>query len=185
MMRARKSVSSPFLTGYQEQAGAGAPRRARRSGERGGTLVEFAFTFVITIILMFAMIDFARALYSYHFVTNAAREAARWASVRGQMCTGLATPCPAQSTDISNYVTQQITPLGIDSGNVTVIPTVAANGETVCGGLPPAYPGCPISVEVDYTFNYLFPISFYNLAPVSFQAGQYTMRSTAQIVDSR
>jgi len=184
MIRARKFGTSPFLAGPAEPVGSAASPRARRSGERGGTLVEFAFTFVITLILMFAMIDFARALYSYHFVSNAAREAARWASVRGQLCSGSATPCPAQSGDITAYVSQ-ITPLGIDPLGVSVVSSVVSNGENICSGAPPAYPGCPVQVIVKYNFNYIFPPSFYSLAPVGFQAGTIAMSSTAQIVDSR
>jgi Flp pilus assembly protein TadG len=184
MISLHRRHSSPFLRGPVAPSGATKPRRSRHATQRGSTMIEFAFTFVITLILMFAMIDFARALYSYHFVNNAAREAARFASVRGQMCSGSVTPCPAAPGDITTYV-NSIVPLGIDPGQVTVNSTVAANGETVCGGVPPAYPGCPVNVVVQYNFNYIFPVSFYSLAPVGFQAGTIMMSSTAQITDSR
>ena len=71
--------------------------RRRQSGERGSTLFEFAMVAMITLVLMFGMIDLARALYSYHFVTTAAREGARFASVRGVLCSNSVTPgpCPA------------------------------------------------------------------------------------------
>jgi Flp pilus assembly protein TadG len=185
MNRVREFGTSPFLAGPAEPAGVAASPRARKSGERGSTLVEFAFIFVITLVLMFAMIDFARALYSYHFVTHAAREAARFASVRGQSCSTSISPCPAQNQDIVNFVTA-ITPLGIDPGSVQVYPATVANGEPICvAGSLPAYPGCPVSVQVNYAFNFIFPASFYNLAPVSFSAAQINMSSTSQIVDSR
>jgi Flp pilus assembly protein TadG len=47
--------------------------RPRKSGERGATILEFAIAFVLTFVLIFAMIDFARALYSFHYLSNAAR----------------------------------------------------------------------------------------------------------------
>jgi hypothetical protein len=185
MTRARQFGPSPFLTGPREPVGAASSRRARRSGQRGGTLIEFAFTFVITLILMFAMIDFARALYSYHFVNNAAREAARWASVRGQLCSSPATPCPAQQSDITAYV-MTIVPQGIDPTGISVnYPgSTAPNNLPICGSVW-NYPGCAIAVQVNYSFNYIFPVNFYNLAPVSFQAGTINMASTAQMTISR
>lgn len=160
--------------------------RRRESGERGSTLFEFAMVAVITLVLMFGMIDLARALYSYHFVTTAAREAARYASVRGQLCSSSVNPppCPAQTSDIQNFVTA-ITPQGIDSSNVQTTPQAGPNTMTVCGGAPPFYPGCVFSVTVQYRFNWIFPISFYNLSPVNFQAGTILMSSTSEMVQSR
>src|SRR6476660_8563400 len=91
-------------------------QRRRNSGQRGSTLVEYALTLVISFVLLFAIIDFGRALYSYHFVNYAAREAARFASMRGaNSCGGTVSPCSVTSGDISNFV-QQITPAGIDAG---------------------------------------------------------------------
>ena len=95
-------------------------QRRRNSGQRGSTLVEYALTLVISFVLLFAIIDFGRALYSYHFVNYAAREAARYASMRGfNSCGGTVTPCSVTPGDISNFV-QQITPSGIDAGLVTL-----------------------------------------------------------------
>lgn len=163
--------------------------RRRASGERGSTLFEFAMVAVITLVLMFGMIDLARALYSYHFVTTAAREAARYASVRGVLCSSSVNPgpCPAGQGDVTNFVTA-ITPQGIDAGGGNLTATVGlAPGNTmpVCAGGPPFYPGCAFTVTVTYKFNWIFPINFYNLAPVSFQAGTIQMSSTSEMVQSR
>ena len=58
--------------------------------ERGSTLVEFALVTVLVLVpLIFGIIDFARAAYAYHYVSYSAREAARWASVRGAQCANL------------------------------------------------------------------------------------------------
>ena len=94
--------------------------RPGKSGERGATILEFAIALVLTFVLIFGMIDFARALYSYHFLSNAAREGARYASVRGASCDPAAvTPCFAQPSDIQAFV-QQIAPQGIDKASVTI-----------------------------------------------------------------
>lgn len=158
--------------------------RRRESGERGSTLFEFAAVAVITLVLMFGMIDLARALYSYHFVTTAAREAARYTSVRGQLCSSSVTSCPTSDMDVSAFVTT-ITPQGIDSGNVNTSTTGVQNLPACTTGPPPFYPGCAFTVTVTYNFKWIFPVNFYNLAPVNFQAGTIRMSSTSEMVDSR
>ena len=95
--------------------------KRRRSREYGGSLVEQAFTVVVVLTLIFAIIDFGRALYTYHFVSNAAREATRWASVRGQDCSGLAGGCPASSTDVQTYVSA-VSGMGLDATKITATP---------------------------------------------------------------
>lgn len=160
-----------------------AGRCSRNSSQRGGTLIEFAFTFIITLVLMFAMIDFARALYSYHFVANASREAARFASVRGFSCSAAAAPCPAHQGDVQAYVTQ-IVPLGINSAVIANTTWPTAGQPPVCALYQdPGYPGCPVRVKVTYDFNYLFPL--YNFAPISFNAATIHMNSTSEMIISR
>jgi hypothetical protein len=162
-------------------------QRSRRASERGSTLLEFAFVLIITLVLMFGIIDFGRALYSYHFVANAAREGARFASVRGYLCSTSTTPCPAQPDDIKTYVLSLV-PLGIDPNNVDVHvdnpPPGNPNGLPVCGTTWD-YPGCAVAVQVTYSFNYIFPLAVYNSAPVSFHAGTINMSSTSQMTISR
>ena len=51
--------------------------------ERGETLIEFAISAVITLSLLFAVMDLSRALYTYHFISFAAEQGARFAEVHG------------------------------------------------------------------------------------------------------
>ncbi len=191
MSALRQFGGEPLVAGRGEPNRPTHSRRSRKSSERGTSLIEFAFVFVITLVLMFGMIDFARALYSYHFVSNAAREGARFASVRGYLCSPSITQCPAQPDDIKTYVLSLV-PLGIDSHNVTVNvnasvtnpPPANPNNLPVCATYWD-YPGCPVAVQVVYNFNYIFPVAFYSLAPVSFHAGTIAMSSTAQMTISR
>ena len=156
-------------------------RRAGKSGERGSAILEFAYTMVIAFVLIFAMIDFARALYSYHFISEAAREGTRFASVRGALCSNSANPCPAQPDDIVAFV-KQLVPDGIDPSKVNVIPQWPGNGQPVCGS---NYPGCPVQVRVTYNFSFIFPFDFYKLPPISFLANSILMSSTSEMVISR
>src|ERR1019366_8478508 len=63
-----------------------ARRFASLRGECGSSLVEYAVVFSLLITMLLGIADFSRALYSFHFVSNAAREATRYAAVRGSTC---------------------------------------------------------------------------------------------------
>jgi Flp pilus assembly protein TadG len=158
--------------------------RLRKSSERGSALVEYAFAVVMSLVLLFGIVDFGRALYSYHFISDAAREGTRYASVRGFTCSSSVAPCPASTVDIQTFVTQTV-PQGINPGALTVTPNwFNPNGLPVCNsGLTKNYPGCAVRVKVDYSFNFLFP---YNFPPFfQFPASTFTMSSTSQMIISR
>src|SRR5208282_160372 len=80
------------------------------SKSSGSTLVEFAIVSTLLFTMMFGIIDFGRGVYAYHYVSNTAREASRFASLRGTAsCKAPRTfptdvDCPTQATDVSNYV---------------------------------------------------------------------------------
>lgn len=52
-----------------------------RSRSKGQGLVEFALAFPIFIVLVLGLFDLGRAVFAYNTLTNAAREAARFAVV--------------------------------------------------------------------------------------------------------
>src|SRR5690348_5617325 len=129
-----------------------------RVGEKGSVMVEFAFSVVLLLVMVFGVIDFGRAMYTYHFLSNAAREATRWASVNGATCgsDGSCTTGPASAGNVSTYV-QRIVPPGVDPTKVITTPTWPGNGTATCNKFPND-PGCPVQVEVSYNFNFLVPI---------------------------
>ena len=79
-------------------------------GERGDSLIEFAVVAVVLFTCIFGIIDCSRALYAYHFASYAAREATRYAIVRGSTwgsatCASTSTfNCNASATNIHSYV---------------------------------------------------------------------------------
>ena len=76
-----------------------------RGNERGSTLVEFALVFILFMTVLLGIAGFGHALYTYHFVSNVAREATRWAAVNGSTCaTDSSCTAPATSSDIDAYV---------------------------------------------------------------------------------
>ncbi|MGB9079059.1 MAG: TadE/TadG family type IV pilus assembly protein [Terracidiphilus sp.] len=56
--------------------------RLRR--EDGASLVEVAVSLAVYLSLLFMVIELSLALYSYNFVSDAAREATRYAVIRGE-----------------------------------------------------------------------------------------------------
>jgi Flp pilus assembly protein TadG len=148
--------------------------------EQGSSLVEFALVVVIFMSMVLGIMDFGRALYSYHFVSHAAREATRYAAVRGSTCTldGSCTndgSCAtvATLTCLPTYVTNNAPP-GIDTTKITTTPNwpVQANGPAVCKNKKNA-PGCTVEVQVSYSFSFLFPLV---------HTGAVTLSSTSEMV---
>jgi Flp pilus assembly protein TadG len=146
-------------------------------GERGSGLVEYAVVFMILITMLLGIVEFGRALYAYHFVSSAAREATRYAMVRG--CSTPTTNCPTPATGDSIQTFVQNVPLGIDATQVTATTTwpVLPNSPAVCS-TPNGYnaPGCTVQVQVTYVFNFIFPFV---------SNSSLTMTSTSQMVISQ
>lgn len=57
--------------------------KAKGPNEEGAALVETAIATSIVLMLLLGVFDFSLALYTYHYVSDAAREGSRWAMVRG------------------------------------------------------------------------------------------------------
>lgn len=144
-----------------------------RARERGTTLLESAVMISLLLLMMFGVVGFGTALYTYHFVSNTAREATRWASVRGHGCIG---GCEASSNDVTAYVQNLSTGIGLDPTKVTTTTTWVAppNNLAACATQSNS-PGCVVKVQVQYSFQFLFP-----LLPSGF-----TMQSTSQMVISQ
>ena len=123
-----------------------------RVGERGGSLPETALVLAACLAMLFGIVDFGRALYTYSFVGQVARQGARWAIVRGSQCSVL-DHCNATKDDIQTYVRSlsegATLPASIQVTNATW---------TAC---PPGSsgnaPGCTITVTVKYPFNFILP----------------------------
>ncbi len=155
----------------------------RLRGEQGNALVEFALAVVVLLSLLFGIIDIGRALYAYDWLYNGARQATRWAMVRGSQCDSLLQPiCPfgATGTNVFQYVTNTL-PTGYGNGlDTTGIDTSAVMVNTNCfaGDSAPNPPPCAatanVQVQIMYQFHFITP----------FLAGfnSWTMTSTSERV---
>ena len=89
--------------------------------ECGASLVEFALSVMVMLTFILGVMTMCTALYSYHFVAEAAREGARYAIVRGSGCTtysGFTSNCPiSTAAPIQTYVRSLALP-GINASNL-------------------------------------------------------------------
>ncbi len=175
--------------------------------ENGQTLVEFAISISIFLAVTIGIIIVCMAMFTYEYVDFAAREATRWAAVRGADCylssqtmPGCGSTLGATATDIQNYVEGLDYPL-IDPTKLTGNVNVAWFSETpytntttnttyatwtTCTppSTPPANgngcndPGDAVQVSISYPFSFGIDIPF---------VGSFTptVSSTSQMVISQ
>lgn len=127
-----------------------------RRGERGTGMVEFCLICVMLLLLIAGILEFGRALYTYHTVSNAARLGSRWAMLRGSACTAPLDHCNASSSDARTYVRSQVVAL-IDTSQLSVDATWPGNGAGCSSGSNA--PGCPVHVVVQYPFTFAIPMA--------------------------
>ena len=133
-------------------------RRSRR--DRGGAMIEFAISLSLFFTMFFGVVNVGRALYAYNWVSNAARKGTRFALVRGTNCVSLQGGCPAQASDVTNYV--KTFAQAIDPSKLTVTTECYASAGATAKA-PPCAPGGYVQVQVQYTFSFvssLFPLSW-------------------------
>jgi Flp pilus assembly protein TadG len=130
----------------------------QKNGEAGSALVEFALASVIILTVLLGIIDMGRALYSYDWVSDAARRGSRYAMVRGtSSCTGSPelTDCKAGPPQITTYVENNA--FGIDSSALTVTSQCWPSSSAFTP--PPCAPGKTVAVKVQYNFAFLSPFT--------------------------
>jgi Flp pilus assembly protein TadG len=142
--------------------------------DAGSEIVEFALSISVWIGGAFLIMYGSFALYTAHFVANAANEAARYAIVRGSSWNGVSCSsspydCTASSTDIQNYVIQSLPP-GLSSANLAVStswPGTTSSGSTCDTEDGENSPNCLVKVTVSYTFSFPVPFFTQNTLPLS------------------
>ena len=159
------------------------PRWQGVIGDSGASMVEFAFSASVLFMLLIGIMFVCLALYTRHFVSEAALEGARWAMVRGSAsCTNTPdlTDCDATAAEIQAYV-QDLSYPGITSQSVTVTPAWLSSSAsppatwTACAGTCNA-PGNAVQVTVSYPFPLTIPF---------LPANTLTFSSTSQLVISQ
>jgi Flp pilus assembly protein TadG len=153
----------------------------RLHGEQGNAMVEFALSVAVLLTLLFGIIDVGRALYAYDWLYNGARQATRWAMVRGSHCDSHLQGCPTGATNdtITQYVTNQL-PAGYGNGlDATGIDISAVTVSSKCfsaniASVPPCGPTSYLQVQITYQFQFITPFLT--------QFKSWTMTSTSERV---
>lgn len=150
--------------------------------EDGASVVEMALASVVVMGMLIGVIYMSLGLYTFHYISDAAREGSRYAMVRGSAsCTntpGL-TNCNALNTQIQTYV-QNLGYPGIDATNKMTVTTTwytaSASQPTtwsLCSTGTCNAPGNIVKVQVTYAF----PLS------IPFHTGKtLNLTSTSQMV---
>lgn len=125
----------------------------------GQSAVEFAIAVSGVLLLGLAITNFAMAISAYNFVCYGARDATRYAAVRGAT-----SPTPVSSSDVRAFVVSEAA--GIDTSQLTVATTWSPDNQ----------PNSTVAVQVQYNFQ--FQIPFVALSPVN-------LSSNSQLVISQ
>ncbi len=103
-------------------------------------MVESSLVILLFFMLLLGVMECSRALHAYHFLSNVAREAARYSIVRGGD-SGRAV----DSTAVANYVTSRA--YGMNPADFIVV----TNWD------PDNQPGSRVSVDVQYNYQSVLP----------------------------
>jgi Flp pilus assembly protein TadG len=164
-----KPASSSWHTAFFRCARRGSARLPglRKLGrDDGATIVETTIALMLVIMpMLFGCIEVCLGLYAYHFTSDAAREATRWAIVRGSQCS-TNTPgldhCNAAQSDIQTYVRGLGYPgantLTVTASWMTATTTTNASNQTTttwsaCTTGTCNAPGNIIQVKVTYPYT--------------------------------
>ena len=134
-------------------------------GEEGGSLVEMAFACLMLIPILFGIIQLSIGLYCFHFAADAAREATRWAIVRGATCNGIfgkgyCSPTDANGTGATpNDIAQFVQGLGFPySGAVTTTTKWCVNGGGTWTSCSSTQSDNIVGNQVQVTVTYTYPL---------------------------
>lgn len=135
--------------------------------QRGSVLVEFVVVSLVALTLIFGIIDYGRALYTMHLLSEVSRQGARYAIVNGGTACPGGNPAP---DPLQSFVAAQAPLAGpgavtvtTNCANATLCADASATGcsnATGCTASAAPYntAGCLVSVKVDYTFHFLVPL---------------------------
>lgn len=168
--RSARFLQTLFLQERQFPARTGR-KRSSLHGEEGAEIVEFALTASILFAFVFGVMQICMAFYTHEYISELAREGARYASLRGSTCTIApgGGSCEVTAAQVNAYVASIAWPnIGGGTFSAANVSTSYPNGETP-GGTPV---DATVIVTVTYQFPYHIPF-----VPQS----TTTLRSTSQM----
>jgi Flp pilus assembly protein TadG len=114
----------------------------------GNSLIEFSATLGVMFTFVYVLMQICMALYTYGMISECAREATRWASVRGSTCkTSGGSSCTATTTTVANYAKG----LGFPNIGGSALNPVASYPDTN------EAPGSRVKVTITYPYTVNLP----------------------------
>ena len=113
----------------------------RDTRQQGAMIVEFAFAFLLFVVVLVALMEFGRGMWTFATIAHAARQAGRYCMVHG-------SANPATTYGVEQAVKKHC--IGLDPSKVQVTATWA-------DGVAPAdvKRGDPVKVQVTYPFQFV------------------------------
>ncbi len=111
-----------------------------RQTEAGQSLVEFSMILPLFLVLLFGLVDFGRAFFTWLLVTNAAREGARVAAVQSD-----ATTIDARIYD--SFCDPHPSDCSLDPTKLTIAKTNVQGSR-----------GSAVAVDLTYDFEFVTPL---------------------------
>jgi Flp pilus assembly protein TadG len=140
--------------------------RTRIADQRGTSLVEFALILPVLALILFGLLDFAKAFNYWNDQTHLAAEGARWAVVNSN---------PGSGQTLQQYLQQQADTSEL-RGLAVVCVAFPTNPDTGTSG----HVGDPVTVTVRSRYTWLpFVSSRAGLSPSTTITGSATMRLEA------
>ena len=144
----------------------------RIRNNKGQSLVEMALVCMIFFFLLFGILEFGRALYTYNTIVQNTRAAARWAVVNVLDNSDVADIAKTKNVVLYGNPTGSGTPLLI--GMTAAMVNVSVNPLEVDTGTPPKPISQKISVSVSgYPFQFIIPLAP-NITIPAFETSLYT-----------
>ncbi|MFW6076049.1 MAG: TadE family protein [Chloroflexota bacterium] len=126
------------------------PLTEHARSSRGQATLEFGIVAIILFTMIFGVIEGGRMLFTYHQLTNASREGARYAIAHGVASENQVSAGSYQ--DMVEHITSRTTGLSEDQLTVDATwPGDTRNPQQCPTGSNNA--GCPVRVTVDYSFE--------------------------------
>jgi Flp pilus assembly protein TadG len=149
-----------------------------KRGEEGAAILEMALSLIVLLTVVFGIMEMSLALYTFHFISEAARDGTRYAIVRGSSCPAVLSGCPAAGSgvDVQTYLRGEGFP-GITPSLLTAVTSFPTSGSSCTPSTNPCdNPGNLVKVVVSYRFPLSIPF---------IPATTLTMSSTSQMVISQ
>jgi len=116
--------------------------RGVRDGRGGQAVVEFALILPVFMLMLFGAIEFGRAYYTLHLLTNAAREGARTGALPEQL-----------ESDVSTAVDNFLDNAGLGGSWSSAVVVTDDGGTERAGGMADAVEGDRVHVTVSHDFE--------------------------------